>query len=147
MLCRVVFSNGYYLTESSRNYTFWLFSLICPHHGVCFATTCLTIGKNGTIVPIKHIIYKWECTLLVYEILGTICRKNIIKRKVFRLLFRIFFDKINLMIFHVDLNNTVTFLIWSILLWSISFLFIGLHLTITLTASDIFGKLNYREIA
>lgn len=48
----IIFSLGDDLTEGSRDYASCLFTICPSHHGMCFTTTCLTVGENGPVVSI-----------------------------------------------------------------------------------------------
>jgi len=53
---RIIFGDGYDLIERTRNYTFWLLWLIGAHHGVGFTAASLSIGEDGAIVSVKHVV-------------------------------------------------------------------------------------------
>lgn len=101
----IVFCYCYYLTKSPWNNAAWLLVLSPTHHGVSLATSSLSICKNGAIVPIKHILDKRECALLIDVTLCGLRSKDAIKRKTFWLLLCIFFDQKYLIILGIDLND------------------------------------------
>ena len=51
----VVLRNSDDLAKRPRNYTPGLFTISSAHHRMRLSTSCLAIGKNGSIVPIKNI--------------------------------------------------------------------------------------------
>ena len=94
-LC-VVFGDGHYLTESSRNYSSAFLTLVAAHHRVCLTTTGLTVRKDGAIVSIEDAIDEGEGTLFIDEALRAIRCKNIIKGEAFGLFAIILSEKIDL---------------------------------------------------
>jgi len=52
----IIFSNGYYLTESSRNDSFCLVTFVTTHHCMSLTTTCLTICKYRSVVAVENVV-------------------------------------------------------------------------------------------
>ena len=64
----VIFSDGDYLAEGSRNDSSGLL-IIASHHSMCFSASSLPIGKDGAIIAIEYTLYKGEGALLIYDAL------------------------------------------------------------------------------
>ncbi len=138
----VIFGDRNYLAECSRDDAFSLLWLVATHHSMSLTTSCLTIGKYGSIVAVKHAVYKRKCTLFIYKGLRAICSEYIVERETFGLLFMIFFYEVYLIILRVHLYHTYTPLILYQLPLSIYLRFIGRTRTITFTASAIYKLIS-----
>ena len=104
----IIFCYSYYLLEGSRNNSFGLLALIAAHHCMCFSATRLSISKNSTIITFKYIIDKGESTLFINECLCTVRCEDVVEREAFWLSFFILLDKIDLVVFGIDIHNTYT---------------------------------------
>ena len=105
------------------------------HHGVGLAATCLPVGEDGAIVAVKYAFDEEEGTLFVDEALCAVWGEDVVEGEGFGLLFVVFFFEIDLLVFGIDLHDVdATYLEQAVPL-SFSLAFIGLHLTMTLTAS------------
>ena len=88
----IVFSLSNYLTKCSRNDSLSFLAIWVAHHCMSFATTSLSVGKNGPVVAVKDTFYKKEGTLFVNATLSRIWGKDIIEGERLWLLFSIFFS-------------------------------------------------------
>jgi len=103
-LC-VIFCDGHYLAESSRNNSFTFFTLVASHHRVCLTATGLPIRKDGPIVAVEDAIDEREGALFVDEALGAIGSEDIVEGKAFGLFSVILAEKIDLVVLRIDLYN------------------------------------------
>lgn len=62
----IVFCDGDYLTEGTRDYASSLLGVRSTYHRMCLSAACLAIGEDGAIVTIEHVFHEREGTLLVY---------------------------------------------------------------------------------
>jgi hypothetical protein len=136
-LWSIVFSNGYYLTEGSRNNTTRLFTFRSTYHCMRFAAACLTICEYGSIVSIEYILDKRKGALLINVALWRFSWEDAVEWEAFRLFFCIFFYQIDLVILWIHLHNANTGCVNAIVPLSRYLEFIGRHLTMTFTASAI----------
>ena len=101
----VVFSLSDDLTKRSRNDSPAFLAAWVAHHCMSFATTSLSIGKNGPVVAVKDTFYKKEGTLFVNATLSRIWSEDIIEGECLGLLFSIFFSEINLFVLAIHIDN------------------------------------------
>ncbi len=52
MFARFIFGDGNNLAECSWNNALCFITIIISHHGVSFATACLSVGKYGPVISI-----------------------------------------------------------------------------------------------
>lgn len=100
-----VFSDRNDLAEGPRNDSLAVLGFVAAHHGMGLTAACLSIGEDGAIVAIEYAIDEGEGALLVDEALGAVRREDIVKREALGLLFTILSNKVDLIVFGVDLDN------------------------------------------
>ena len=132
----ITFRNGHDLAEGSGDNSLSLLRT-GTHHCVSFSTSGLPIRKNGTIIAVKDVVNEGESSLFVDESLQRIGTEDKIIGKGFRLLFRIRFVQVDLIILRIDGDDRFAVWIKQELLIFFYLSFMGRHLTITLTVYDI----------
>lgn len=65
-LGRIIVCYGYDLLEGSGNDALGLLTLVASHHGVGFSASCLSVGKDSSVVAFEDIVDQREGCLLVY---------------------------------------------------------------------------------
>lgn len=53
----IILRHCYNLAESTRDYALAFITLVTTHHRMRFTATCLTIGEDGSVVAVQHIIH------------------------------------------------------------------------------------------
>lgn len=127
----------YNLTESSWYYTSTRLTLVRSHHCMSFSTSCLSISENSAIISLNATIHKRKCSLLINITLQRICIKHIVECKWLRVILGSWLKEIYLLLFCINLNDTLTIFIKLRLLSYFYLLFMGLQRTITFTVSVI----------
>lgn len=133
----IVFCDGDYLTEGTRDYASSLLGVRSTYHCMGLSAACLAIGEDGAIVTIEHVFHEREGTLLVYITLRGLSWEDAIKREALWLLLRVLFHEIDLVILRIDLNYAYTGWVSEGIPLSRSLEFMGRTRTITFTASAI----------
>ena len=125
------------LMKRPWNDTFRFLTFSTTHHSMCLPTSCLSICKDGAVIAFEYIIDKGECSLLVDITLKRIDSKYTIETECFRWLLGISFKEFDLIDRWIDLYNSFTTLVKFKVPRYFYLVLIGLHLTMTLTASVI----------
>ncbi len=119
------------------NDTFRFIAITTTHHGMSLATSCLSICKNGAVISFKYIINKGKGSLFIYVALKGINTKDAIKTESFGWLLRIGLQESYLVYGWIDLYNAFATFVRFMIPRYFYLVLIGLHLTITFTASVI----------
>ena len=128
---------GNNLMKRPGNDTFRFIAITTTHHGMSLATSCLSICKNGAVISFKYIINKGKGSLFIYVALKGINTKDAIKTESFGWLLRIGLQESYLVYGWIDLYNAFTTFVRFMIPRYFYLVLIGLHLTITFTASVI----------
>lgn len=128
------------LMKSSGNDTFGLLTFITAHHGMRLTTSGLSICKNGAVISFEYIIDKCKSSLFVYITLKGINTEYTIETEGFGWLLGISFEQFYLVGGGIDLYNSFTTLIRFEIPLYFYLVLMGRHLTMTLTASVIWGE-------
>lgn len=126
-----------YLVKRPRYDTHRLFILCWTHHCMSLTAACLSICEYCPVVSFKNIIHKGKCSLLVNLTLQRLYSKYRVKTKYFRRFSWACLEQFHLLYRGINLYNVNTTFIRIFVPRYFSFVLIGLHLTITFTASVI----------
>ncbi len=133
-------SHSYNLAESPRDDPPMLFGGGDTHHRESFAascvttyTTCLSVGEYGAVVTLQHTIDQVECSLLVYDLLGRLRTKNIIKGECFSLVLFVRLEYVHLVVLLVDIHAVEAVFMRKGVLFYFYLVLIGRHLIMTFT--------------
>ena len=101
----IVVGDGDNLLEGPGDDAFGFLIVGLAHHGMRFAASGLSVGEDGAIIPLKYAINQGKGALFVDEWLCAIWGEDVIKGKGFGLLFGVFFQQIDLIVFGVDVYH------------------------------------------
>ena len=96
-------------------------------------TTCLPVGEYCAVVALQYTVNEVKCSLLVYDLLGRLRAKNIIKGECLSLLLFVGPEYIDLIVLLVDIYAIGAVFISRGVLFYFYLVLIGRHLIMTFT--------------
>ena len=118
--------------------TFRFLTFTTAHHSMRLATSSLPICKNGAVISLQHIINKCKSSLFIDITLKRINTEHTIETESFGWLLGICFQESYLVDGRIDLYNAFATFVRFIVPRYFYLVLMGLHLTMTFTASVIF---------